>query len=202
MSSSRIWAIVAAALVAVVSLAFWRERVHAMELGRAQAAVARLRADSARQAAAVRRIDSVYVRDTVRLNTSTTRYKALRDTINLTDTVEVIRTLAAADTAILACRATLETCEQRVAARDSLIRTLGGQRQADQREAAARLALADPRLAPWVEATIDPTDLQTVVGRAGLDFKVATRFRLTAAAQYTTNADHPFRPLVGVRVRF
>lgn len=196
--------IVAAVLVALLAFAFWRERANSEQLGKWRDIAKRLQSDSAKAAASVRRTDSVFSRDTVRLRVTETRYKTLRDTIvsRLTDTLRVREFVTLADSTIGACRAAVSSCERRVAVRDSLIRTLGRQRQADAKVFHAKLALADPRIAPYAEALVDPFDTQTIVGRAGLDLRVMRRFRLIAGAQYTTTGDHRLRPLVGVKVRF
>lgn len=74
----------------------------------------------------VRVVDTIYRRDTVRLtrrvqtwDTVTRVVAAMPDTVRVP--VEVVRWVAAeADSTIRACRAVVETCEQRVAVRDSL----------------------------------------------------------------------------------
>lgn len=196
--------IAAGAFVVLLALAFWRERANSEAIGRWQEIAKRLQADSAATAASIRRTDSVFSRDTLRLRITETRYVRARDTIlaHLTDTVRVREFVTAADSTVAACRAVVATCEQRVAARDSLIAVLGRQRQSDRSLFRARLALADPRLSPYAEALVDPLDTQTLVGRAGLEMKVVTRIRLVAGAQYTTTGDHQLRPLVGVKIRF
>jgi len=92
----------------------------------------RLRAaDSTAKALAVsvRRVDTVYRRDTLRLTRALTRWDTVRagvDTLTMRDTVavpvEVVRwVVASADSAVSACRSVVQTCEQRVAVRDSLL---------------------------------------------------------------------------------
>lgn len=74
----------------------------------------------------IRATDTVYRRDTVRLtrrvqawDTVTRVVEALPDTVRVP--VEVVRWVAAeADSTIQACRSVVQTCEQRVAQRDSL----------------------------------------------------------------------------------
>jgi hypothetical protein len=70
--------------------------------------------------------DTLYRRDTVRLTVTRTIYNSSRDTLllHLTDTVKVREFVAAADSTIRACTLVVETCEQRVAVRDSIIATL------------------------------------------------------------------------------
>ena len=74
----------------------------------------------------IRVTDTVYRRDTVRLtrrvqawDTVTRVVEALADTVRVP--VEVVRwVVAEADSTIQACRSVVQTCEQRVAQRDSL----------------------------------------------------------------------------------
>lgn len=191
-----------ALLLTLVLWQQWRNRKTDEDIGRWKAIAERLQSDSAKAAAGIRRVDSVYTRDTVTLRTVLKRYVTLRDTINVHDTTQVIRTIAAADTAILACREALQTCEQRVAARDSLITVLGRQRIADRNLYAAELRRANPRVVPYLEGLIDPTDTRTIVARGGIEWRTIGRLRLVAAGQYTTTGDHQFRALAGVRLTF
>ena len=193
---------VGALLLTLVIWQQWRTRKTDEDIGKWKAIATRLQSDSAAAAAGVRRVDSVYTRDTVTLRTVLKRYVTLRDTINVHDTTQVIRTIAAADTAILACREALQTCEQRVAARDSLITVLGRQRIADRNLYAAELRRANPRVVPYLEGLIDPTDTRTIVARGGIEWRTIGRLRLVAAGQYTTTGDHQFRALAGVRLTF
>jgi len=106
--------------VALLALAWWRhsaeregelrEKIHAREV-----AIAAL----ARQAHTV---DTAYVTDTVKLARTVKSYVAVRDTFiqHITDTVLARATILAADSTIHACSVALETCEHRVAVRDSL----------------------------------------------------------------------------------
>jgi len=94
--------------------------------GRAEADGARWRSELAALRGRTARVDSVYVRDTVTL------WRQVRSTDTLTqtvetwkhDTVKVVEYVARADSTIRSCTAALLTCEQRVALRDSTIRTL------------------------------------------------------------------------------
>lgn len=67
-------------------------------------------------------VDTLYVRDTVALTKWRTRYNEVRDTVTLTDTVNVRNVLFIADSTIISCSNALETCEHRVALRDSLLK--------------------------------------------------------------------------------
>ena len=196
----------ALALVVVALLLFsrWSDRRTSEAFGRAKADVTRLRADSVRNANTVRRVDSVYV---AKLDTFVRReahYYTLRDTVlqRLTDTVTVERFVRLADSTVLACREALASCAQRVAARDSLITTLGHQRDADRRLFAAKLRQATPRVVPWVAAGVDPFDPTVQIARAGLDVRVFGPLRLTGDVAYQTLATHHRAAFVGVRVAF
>lgn len=58
------------------------------------------------------RIDTVYTVDTIRLVSRHTAYVASRDTLRITDTVQVRHLIALADSTISACSVALLTCEQ------------------------------------------------------------------------------------------
>jgi len=77
-------------------------------------------------------VDTLYRRDTVRLRIATTRWDTVKmgvDTITVPVPVEVVKTIVAtADTALRACSVVVQTCEQRVAQRDSIILVLKSQR--------------------------------------------------------------------------
>lgn len=66
------------------------------------------------------RLDTVYVRDTVRMRVAVTRYDTarIRDTVVRDSIVYVNR--AAADDAVRACSAVVLTCERRLAVADSI----------------------------------------------------------------------------------
>lgn len=70
----------------------------------------------------IRVVDVQYARDTVRLSETRRIYRTLRDTLTLTDTVEVKAGFAAADSALAACDSALRTSERRVALRDTLVK--------------------------------------------------------------------------------
>lgn len=110
-----------AAGAVVVLAAFFAWRAHERAVGARDAMLK----ESARQYAQLlqekRRVDSVYVRDTVRL----TRTRAVTDTVIRRDTLihrdTVIRLVEAERQA---CDAVVLSCERRVASRDSLIANL------------------------------------------------------------------------------
>lgn len=76
--------------------------------------------------------DTIYRRDTVRLRIATQHWDTVKagiDTVTISVPIEVVRTvIATADTTIRACSLVVQTCEQRVAQRDSIILTLKSQR--------------------------------------------------------------------------
>ena len=191
-------------LLSLVLWQQWRNRKTDEDIGRWKAIAERLQSDSAKAAAGIRRVDSVYTRDTVTLRTVLNRYVTRRDTIvsRLTDTVTVREFVATADSVIAACRVAVESCERRVAARDSLITVIGRQRIADRNLFAAQLRRANPRVVPYVEGLVDPTDTRTIVARGGIEWRTIGRLRIVAAGQYTTTGDHQFRALAGVRLTF
>ena len=59
------------------------------------------------------RVDTVYRRDTIRLTREVTKYRAFRDTLKITDTVQVKEFVRQADSTIHACLLTVQTCEQK-----------------------------------------------------------------------------------------
>jgi hypothetical protein len=77
-----------------------------------------------REREAIRVADSVYVTDTVRLTRVHNEYVSLRDTLRLTDTVQVRQFVHSADSTISTCRIALSSCDSRVAVRDALIKSL------------------------------------------------------------------------------
>lgn len=65
--------------------------------------------------------DSFYAVDTIKLVRWKTNYVVSRDTLRLTDTVQVKAFIATADSTIKQCTQVVESCEHRVAFRDSII---------------------------------------------------------------------------------
>ena len=74
--------------------------------------------DSLRARRAV--VDTVYRTQTRTLTRTLATVDTLRDSLTITDTVEVVRFIAAQDSAIVACQRVVLTCEARVALADSL----------------------------------------------------------------------------------
>lgn len=202
--SSRWIALIAAVALVVIAVLAWRDRASQRRLGGALATVARLRADSVLWAGERTRVDSVYVRDTLTYTRVRTEYQRLRDSVlvRTTDTLMVERFIAASDSTVRACQAVVTSCEARVAARDSLLRVVGGQRQADQRLFSARLRAANPRLLPYVEAGVDPLHQWAATGRAGLEVRFLGPTRLVGALQYSQAPTTHLSAAVGVRLTF
>jgi hypothetical protein len=102
------------AIVAALAFALlWR---HAERTGAALLATI---AEQAREITAARAqahtADTVFMRDTVRLTASVTRYRTLRDTLlmHTTDTLTVERFVTVADSTIQACSVALRDCAAR-----------------------------------------------------------------------------------------
>jgi hypothetical protein len=70
------------------------------------------------------RLDTVVKNDTVKLTKAVTHFDTLKQTVNIHDTVEVLRTIAAADTAIRVCKATVTDLLLSCAAKDTVIADL------------------------------------------------------------------------------
>lgn len=105
---------IAAVLVALGFGAAWRfaavREGRAIERGRvADSLLVVAQAD-------VQRLAGQYRVDTLRLTKWRTRLDTLRDSLTITDTVEVLRYVAVADSTIKACTSALSTCELRVGA--------------------------------------------------------------------------------------
>lgn len=66
--------------------------------------------------------ETVFVRDTVRFHYWSTVYDTIRSTLRITDTMEVVRYVKAADSTIGWCRESLRSCGTLLAKRDSVIR--------------------------------------------------------------------------------
>jgi len=99
----------------------------------------------------VRKVDTMYVRDTVRFARWRDRWDSVRvtDTVTVRDVVYVPRDVA--DSTISACRLVIASCESRVAARDTLILALRGALKAEQSSKPSALRVALDR-AVWASA--------------------------------------------------
>ena len=83
-----------------------------------QLAQSEARGDSLRARRAI--VDTLYRTQTRTLTRTLATVDTLRDSLTITDTVEVVRFIAAQDSAIVACQRVVVTCEARVALADSL----------------------------------------------------------------------------------
>ena len=110
----------AAALVAGGAVRACQGAERARGATEAALGVAEARADSLAARRAV--VETRYRRDTLRLTRTLATVDTLRDSLTITDTVEVVRFIGAQDSAIVACRAVVATCDVRVALADSLTR--------------------------------------------------------------------------------
>ena len=70
--------------------------------------------------------DTVVKHDTIRLTRTLTHYDTLRETVNIHDTVSVLRFIAQADSTVKVCRETVRDLSLSCAAKDSVIRDLNG----------------------------------------------------------------------------
>lgn len=98
--------------LAVLNGGVWREMT---DRGRE---VRRLTAVSDSLARVVARVDTQYVREVQTFTRWRTVRDTLRDSLTITDTVEVTRFIAVQDSTIAACSAALVTCDDRVRLRD------------------------------------------------------------------------------------
>lgn len=105
-------------LVVVLGVAAFFERTGRQDAGREVTRLTRLSDSLANQSA---RTDTIYSVDTATFTRWRTVRDTLRDSLTLTDTVEVVRFIAVQDSTIAACSAALLTCEQRVSLRDQRI---------------------------------------------------------------------------------
>ena len=101
-----------------------------------------------------RRVDTTYVRDTLRLWRTADRITTLIDTLRLSDTVTLTvreSVLVESASALYAqCSAAVLTCEHRVALRDSLIRSITWERDAWKRRAEPSFITRATTAAKWL----------------------------------------------------
>ena len=143
------------------------------------------------------RLDTVYRADTVRLRSVETRYRALRDTLTITDSFTVFRAFALADTVVRACRAALATAEGRLSACDSTAAALSRQRDAWRRIASR----PGPRVAYAVSGLYEPATRE-IEARAGVSLRLAGPVSALAEVSHTFTAGESPRLLVGARWTF
>lgn len=115
------------ALAAVLGIGYCRDVQHAGRQAALRIELDSARAREGRAVAQSRRLDTVYVRDTLRFTRWRDSLVVLRESLTVTDTLEVIRYVAAADSTIRACSLALQTCEQRVAAEREVSQALRDQ---------------------------------------------------------------------------
>ena len=135
-------ALLGLALLAALAFGGWSRRD--ASFARSEAKRLGRTVDSLRVVKAKR--DTIYQRDTVRLTRWRDSLVTLRDSLTITDTVEVVRFIATQDSTITACVATVRTCEQRVADRDALLDTRARQWAAERAVLSARIPSLRDRL--------------------------------------------------------
>lgn len=97
------------------------------------------------------------------------KYRTLRDSLTLTDTVEVVRVLAAADTVIARDSVALAAADTALARADDLI-------------AALRKANRPKRIQPYVEVTHNPYSKE-YAGRLGVEVRTIKNLSLIGATE-------------------
>lgn len=170
--------------LALAALDVWRERRGTPEQQRARQAT--IYAEHY-----VYRTDTLFRRDTVRYRAAAGSYRTLRDTVRLTDTVQVKVALSRADTALARADTALAAAAVTLWARDSLAARLR-----DELAIARRPA---PRLAGRALALYDPI---TVTPAASLEgtARVLGRVSLVARADQRFAAGERPRMYVGVSI--
>lgn len=183
----RLWPYVAIGAVvwlALTALDTWRERRGTPEQRQARQATV-----SAEHY--VYRTDTVFRRDTVRYRAAAAAYRTLRDTLRLTDTVQVGVALARADTALWRTDTALAAAAVTIAARDSLSARLRGELAIARRPA--------PRLTGRAVALYDPVAATPAASLEGTA-RVLGRLSLIARADQRLAVGERPRMYVGVSV--
>lgn len=192
---------VSLAATAFVGFVLWRDRKHAADDAVLRAELQTLKTALAEALAGARKTDTLFRSDTVTLTKTRVAYKVLRDSLRITDTVLVAAALDAADSTIAACTRALQTCEVRVAQRDSIISLL----QAQAKTTAKLAKVPARRFLPFAEGTYDPIN-RAAVPRAGVEIRLWWGVTAIAAAEYELTATRgersPARLLVGARKTF
>lgn len=116
---TRYWSHVAVFAIAVVIALLAADHYRGEIEGAAKSALQRAHSETARWKDSAGKAALAVKHDSVRVTKTVTRYEELRDTLRLTDTVRVKEALAAADTAIHACRDYVSSCSLALAAKDS-----------------------------------------------------------------------------------
>lgn len=130
-------ALLAGLIVYALADAYGRGHADGLADGAARSVAAHVRV--------IRQVDSVYVRDTIRLARWRDRWDSVRvtDTVVRDSVVYVNRDIA--DSTISACRAVVVSCEARVAARDSALAALRAALKAEQAARPSQLRVAIDR---------------------------------------------------------
>jgi hypothetical protein len=127
--------------VMALALRYWREVIviaaiavlgvscHARDVARADAAVQADRAKAlevilAQHSHESARLDTIVQRDTLRLTKALTHFDTVRATVNIHDTVEVLRFIAATDATVRTCRETTADFAASCASKDVIIADL------------------------------------------------------------------------------
>jgi hypothetical protein len=92
------------------------------------------------------RVDTQFRRDTIRFTRWRDRVVTLRESLTVTDTVEVVRFIAAQDSTIQACSAALLTCDERVRLRDARFDAAASAWRAERAVLAARVPTLTDKL--------------------------------------------------------
>lgn len=71
----------------------------------------------------VAKTDTIFVRDTIYATRWKVKYDSIRDTLNITDTVQVKEYVRVADSTIVSCQRALASCAVALKARDTVIVT-------------------------------------------------------------------------------
>jgi hypothetical protein len=91
-------------------------------------------------------VDTQFRRDTIRFTRWRDRVVTLRESLTVTDTVEVVRFIAAQDSTIQACSAALLTCDERVRLRDARFDAAASAWRAERAVLAARVPTLTDKL--------------------------------------------------------
>jgi hypothetical protein len=181
----RLWPFLALAAVVWASLTaldVWQERRGTPEQQRARQAT--VYAEHY-----VYRTDTLFQRDTVRYRAASTSYRTLRDTLRLTDTLQVRVAIERADTALARADTALAAAAVTIGARDSLAARLR-----DELAIARRPA---PRLAGRALVLYEPL---TATPAASLEATVRLYGRLSAVARADQRVALGERLRVGVGI--
>lgn len=128
------------ALLLGIAALLWAVVAKSSDANTARAESARLRAALDSLATRTARVDTVTVERTRTLTRIETRRDTLRERLTLTDTVEVVRFIAIQDSALNACHAVIESCEEGKRVRDQRIALLDSLNASTERRLRAETA--------------------------------------------------------------